>query len=193
MLALPRPDAAVCMIIPAPLTRKGWLRRTWFVTMRALRRVAYLEDTPHRIALGSAAGILSSTLPIIGQTFLAMILARIARGNVLASIPWSWISNPLTTLPLWYAGYRIGLWFIPGPQQVLSYADLRELGQRVLDSSWSGAFTAMASTLGGILGPLWIGCTVLGLAMAVPGYFLVHSMVVARQARRAARQAAWRP
>ncbi len=180
------------MTIPAPVTRKGWLRRIWFVTVRALRGVACLEDAPHRIALGSAAGIFSSILPIFGQTFVAMLIARLARANVIASIPWSWISNPLTTLPLWYAGYRIGLWFIPGPQQVLSYTDLRELGQHVLDSSWSSAFSAMVDTLGGILVPLWIGCTALGLAIAVPGYFLVHAMVVARQAIRAARQGAWR-
>ncbi len=180
------------MIRNAPPTTKSWWRRLWAVTLRALRGVVFLEDTPHRIALGSAAGILSSALPIFGQTFLAMILARLLRANVIASIPWSWISNPFTTLPMWYGGYRLGLWLIPGQQDVLSYADLTILAERFNHTNWSDGLGAMLAVLGNILAPLWLGCTALGLVMAVPGYLLVHDAVVRLQRRREERQAAWR-
>lgn len=180
------------MIRNAPPTRKNWWRRLWTVTLRALRGVVFLEDTPRRIALGSAAGILSAALPVFGQTFLGMILARALRANVIASIPWSWLSNPLTTLPMWYGGYRLGLWLIPGQQEVLSYADLTALAERFNHTNWSDGLSAMLAVLGDILAPLWLGCTALGLAMAVPGFFLVHAAVVRFQRRREARQAAWR-
>jgi uncharacterized protein (DUF2062 family) len=180
------------MIRNAPATRKNWWRRLWTVTLRTLRGVVYLEDTPHRIALGSAAGILSSALPIFGQTFIGMILARLLRANVFASIPWSWLSNPFTTLPMWYGGYRLGLWLIPGQQDVLSYADLTRLAERFNHTNWSDGLSAMLAVLGELLAPLWLGCTILGLAMAVPGYWLVRAGVIKLQRRREARQAAWR-
>lgn len=180
------------MISNAPATRKNWWRRLWMVTVRALRGVIFLEDTPHRIALGAAAGILSAALPIFGQTFIGMILARLLRANVIASIPWSWLSNPFTTLPIWYGGYRIGLWLIPGQQDVLSYADLTRLAERFNQTNWSDGLSTMLAMLGDLLAPLWLGCTALGLLLAVPGYLLVREGVVRLQLRRAARQAAWR-
>jgi uncharacterized protein (DUF2062 family) len=180
------------MLRNAPPTTKSWWRRLWTVTLLALRGVVFLEDTPRRIALGSAAGILSSALPIFGQTFLGMILARMLRANVIASIPWSWLSNPFTTLPMWYGGYRLGLWLIPGQQDVLSYADLQTLAERFNHTNWSDGLGAMLGVLGDILAPLWLGCTAMGLVMAVPGYLLVQDAVVRLQRRRTERQAAWR-
>jgi uncharacterized protein (DUF2062 family) len=180
------------MIIRASVTRKSWWRRLWTVVFRAVRGVVFLEDAPQRIALGSAAGILASTLPIFGQSFLAMIIARLLRANVLASIPWSWLSNPLTTLPIWYGGYRLGLWFFPGEQAVLSYSDIALLTERFNHTNWSDGLSALLVVLSDILAPLWLGCTVLGLALAVPGYFLVRNGVIRIQRRRQARQIEWR-
>jgi uncharacterized protein (DUF2062 family) len=180
------------MPITAPPTSKSRWRRLWVVTIRAVRGVVFLEDTPARIALGSAAGILSSALPTFGQTFIGMILARVVRGNVVASIPWSWLSNPLTTLPMWYGGYRIGVWLIPGQQDVLTYADVKALLFRFEHTTWSDGLGTMLGVLGDILAPLWLGCTALGLLLAVPGYFIVHAAVVRWQARRDARMATWR-
>ncbi len=180
------------MIRNAPPSRKGRWRGSWVVALRTLRGVVFLEDTHRRIARGSAAGILCSTLPIVGQTFLAMIFARVVGANVFASIPWSWLSNPLTTLPIWYGGYCVGAWLLPGTEQALTYADLAALSERFNHSSWSDGLSLTLNLLSGVLGQLWLGCTLLGLLLAVPGYFLVHAAVVALQARRATRQAAWR-
>jgi uncharacterized protein (DUF2062 family) len=180
------------MMRNAPATRKNWWRRLWTVTMRSLRGVVFLDDSPHRIALGSAAGILASALPIFGQTIVGMVLARLLRANVIASIPWSWLSNPFTTLPMWYGGYRLGLWIIPGQQDVRSYSDLALMADRFNHTNWSDGLSAMLVVLGEILAPLWLGCTALGVVMAASGYFCVREGIVRLHRRRDARQAGWR-
>ena len=176
------------MKISAPPVRKGWLYQLRIRIVLALRGVLLLEDRPSRLGLGAAAGIFSSTLPIFGQTLVGLVLARLISGNPLASIPWSWLSNPLTTVPIWYAGYRIGLTLLPGDTQPIAYADLAALVTAV---GQDGGWRAMLDLLGDLLAPLWLGCSALGLAMAVPGYFLISGVAKALQARRRQQRAAW--
>lgn len=171
----------------APHTKRRWYARLWFVTWRTVRGVVLLEDSAERIARGSAAGIFASALPVFGQTFIGMLIARVLRGNVVASLPWSWISNPLTTLPIWYGGYRLGLWLIPGDQPVLTYTDIAQIIERFNHTSWSDGFSAMFSALAGAIGPLWLGTTVMGIVLAIPGYFLIHATVIRWQRRKALR------
>jgi uncharacterized protein (DUF2062 family) len=179
------------MRIAAPLTRKGRWRQMWHAIIRALRGVVLLEDTPHRIAIGSAAGIFSGFLPIFGQTFIGMILARILRGNVFASIPWSWLSNPFTTLPIWYAGYLVGVWLWPGREPALSYQDIAAVVDRFSHASIGDGLPALLGILGDLLGPMWLGTSVLGILFAVPGYFAVAAAVRWQQRRLRQRQAQW--
>src|ERR1043165_6490547 len=103
-----RRDDAPAMIKGAPKTTKGRWRRFVHALMKTLRGALLLQDTPHRIALGCACGIFFSPLPTLGQTFIGMILAKLAGGNVIASLPWSWISNPFTTVPSFFGGHRGG-------------------------------------------------------------------------------------
>lgn len=74
---------------------------------------------------------------IFGQTFIGMISARIFRASVIASLPWTWISNPLTTLRMWYGGYQLGLWILPGKQKPLSYPEIQSLMQNFEQRDWN--------------------------------------------------------
>lgn len=85
------------MITGAPKTSKGRWRQFVHVLVKTVRGALLLQDTPHRIAVGCACGIFVSPLPTLGQTFIGMILAKLLGGNVIASLPWSWITNPFTT------------------------------------------------------------------------------------------------
>lgn len=169
----------------------GRLRRTWRSVLLPLRRVVMLEDTPERIARGSAAGMLTAYLPTVGQTFIGMAVAWLMRGSTLAAIPWSWITNPFTTLPLWYASYRIGCVVI-GREAVVTmgglataYADLA--GRGLWDALVHGA-----AILGGMFLPMLLGSLLLGLVTAIPTHWLVRRAVEAVQTRRARRAAEWR-
>jgi len=151
----------------------------------------HLEDTPYRIAAGSACGIFAATLPIFGQTFVGMAVAKLLRGSVLASIPWSWISNPATTLPIWYAGYRLGEWLVPGAHPAIGYQEMMHLLKAFNQVGWQEGWSIMGTTLVDILSPLWLGTTIMGLVLAIPGGVAIHALVVILQRRKAQRQRAW--
>src|SRR5687768_15554290 len=107
------------MIRLAPKTTKPWLRRWMHRTVRFFRLVVLLEDTPRRIALGSAIGIFFASQPFVGsQMAAAALTSRLTRASVLASLPWTWLTNPLTVAPFYYASYRLGCVFWPAEKRV---------------------------------------------------------------------------
>ena len=84
-----------------------------------MRSVLALDDSPHAIALGAAIGIFFGLTPSVGiQTILVVVLAVLSRRfiyfNVTAAMLSTYVSNPLTMVPMYYFWYRLGTWFIPG-------------------------------------------------------------------------------
>lgn len=169
----------------------GWLRQRWRGFMLAVRRVVMLEDSPERIARGCAAGMFCAYLPMLGQTFAGMLLAWLIRGSALAAIPWSWITNPLTTLPLWYASYRLGAALIPG-HQTIGVERLRRMVDELQAMGIMDGLVRGAEVLGGVFLPMLLGSCLIGLVTAIPTWWLMRRAVLAVQARRAARAAHWK-
>lgn len=84
-----------------------------------LRSVLALDDSPHAIALGASIGIFVGLTPSVGiQTILIVALALLCRRfvyfNVTAAMLSTYVSNPLTMVPMYYFWYRLGTWFVPG-------------------------------------------------------------------------------
>ncbi len=179
------------MSIIAPTTKKSWLRRARFALVRALRSVLHLSDTPHRIALGSAAGLFVMPLPLPGQFVLGPLLARLLGGNMVASIPWTWVNNPFTVLFFIYGQYRLGLWFVSGSGEVLSFAGLSELVARFNSLPWSEALHHGAEVFGGILWPLALGSLIAAVVGAVGGYGVIRWLVMRAQVCKKNRHAIW--
>ena len=64
-------------------------------------------------AKGFAIGVFSGCLPFFGfQTLITVFFAKIARGNILLALMGTWISNPLTYIPLYYFNYKVGSIFL---------------------------------------------------------------------------------
>ncbi|GDY14307.1 hypothetical protein LBMAG53_31850 [Planctomycetota bacterium] len=179
------------MIRGAPPQRKGFWRGQWYAAVIMVRSAVHLQDNPGRIARGSAAGIFCAFLPIVGQTIAGIAIAWAIRGNLLASIPWSWISNPFTTLPIWYGCYVLGAVLMPG-YQLIGYHRLVEQVSQLGNVSWWEALTSGSQLIGAIFVPALVGSCVIGVVVAVPGYFAVRSLVVLVQTRREQRSATWR-
>ena len=173
----------------APVSRKPWWRRWWHVCTRTVRGVARLEDTPYRIAMGCACGLFTSPLPIFGQMLLGMGLARLFRANVVASMPWTWISNPLTTFPIWYGCYLIGSAVLL--REPVRFSVIKELFARLDEVGLVVTLREGGSLLLGILAPLWIGTVLVGLILGAAGYIAIRALVLLVQARRAERAARW--
>lgn len=89
----------------------GWGRAVNYVYHR-LRR---LPDPPHRIARGIAAGMFISFTPLFGAHIpVAMLVAWMARGNVIAAMLATLIGNPLTFPLIAAVCLTTGHWIIGG-------------------------------------------------------------------------------
>ena len=157
-----------------PPTKKGGSRQIKYIINQWIHRLIHLNESPYRVAMGCACGIFCSALPIFGQTFIAMIAALVLRASVIASLPWTWISNPLTTLPMWYGGYRLGIWIMPGKHKPLSYTEIQALMQNFDQMDWTQGLSLLSTEFWEALQPLWLGTVVMGLAMAAPSFILVY-------------------
>jgi hypothetical protein len=180
------------MIKGAPKTTKGRWRQFVHGLVKTLRGALLLQDTPHRIAVGCACGIFVSPLPMLGQTFVGMILAKILGGNVIASLPWSWISNPFTTLPIFYGCYLVGMQITPGDWKLVSFERMGEIVEKFEDLSMADGFAAGYAVVVDIFVPMLVGSILVGAIAGVIGYVIILRAVVVAQERRLQRLSAWR-
>lgn len=148
--------------------RKGWRRGFEYVG----RRVQRLPDTPHRIALGLACGMMASFTPLFGlHFFLAMAMAWFVGGNILSSAFGTFLGNPLT-FPF-IAG--VSLWVgsaITG--EAASPAILRH----------GAVFDHFRQFLDTLFLPYLIGGVLPGLICSAIVYWLARGLVAAYQRRR---------
>lgn len=149
------------------------------------RAILIVQDTPHRVAWGFAIGLFIGWLPIMGiQMPVAAFAAWRLRGNVLASLPPVWISNPITVLPIYYLCNRTGA-LIYG--QAASWERISDLLQKMqaydFKSVTGGLYEVVIATV--------VGGTLLGLATAIPGYFMVKMLVSNFQRVRMERRLRW--
>jgi len=137
-------------------------------------RVLHADDTPHRIALGVAVGVFVAFTPTIGfQMVLAVALAWLIGGNKVVAVPFVWISNPFTMVPIYLPNYYVGRWLlgssVPPPdfgQVVQASGTWLEKVRMWWDVTWQ-SFT-----------PLWVGSLVVAFVLAIPSYFVFYWMVV---------------
>ena len=82
-----------------------------------LRWLWQQDGSPAHRARGLAAGVFTGCLPFFGlQIVLGVALAATIRGNRILAAAGTWISNPLTTLPICWLNYQLGALLIgPGP------------------------------------------------------------------------------
>ena len=88
-----------------PISRNLFLRRFRFFYLK-LRR---LRGKPVFVAKGLAVGVFAGCFPFFGiQSLLGILLATLCRGSKVAALAATWISNPLTYVPLYVFNYKIG-------------------------------------------------------------------------------------
>jgi uncharacterized protein (DUF2062 family) len=152
-----------------------WPRRSWSRSSRyVVYRLRRLSDTPHAVALGFAAGVFAAFTPFIGtHLVMAMLIAWIIGGSIVAAVLGTFIGNPLTYPLIWYVTYHVGH-FMMGA----------EAKPREIDLS-GGIFQSSFEQLWPILKPMMLGCVPIGLLLAALCYVLVKPMVEAyKNARR---------
>ncbi|WP_201535769.1 DUF2062 domain-containing protein [Psychrobacter ciconiae] len=91
--------------------------RLWQFNRKSLNKAVYI-------------GVLSAFFPLPGQMLLALIGALIFRANVPMALGLTWITNPVTTLPVFYAAYYVGATILGEPM-----ISLRLIGRMISDFS----------------------------------------------------------
>ena len=144
----------------------GWRRSVQYFWFR-LRR---LTATPHAIALGVSFGVFASFTPFMGlHLVLALGLAYLFGGSLLAATLGTAAGNPLTFPLIWMAGYGVGD-FLLGTVGAIE-RDVGHLFGRV-DVSEPFLFV------------LTVGSVPLGVLTATMCYFPVRILVAGFQASR---------
>lgn len=149
--------------------RRSWTRSSRYVVFR-LRR---LSDTPHAVALGFAIGVFTAATPFLGtHMVMAVLLAWVIGGSVVAALLGTFFGNPLTYPLLWYSTYEVGNLMLGG-----------KADEPRIDLS-GGIFQSSLDQLWPILKPMTLGSVPVGLALAALSYVLVWPMVEAYKHRR---------
>ena len=156
-------------------------------------RVLHVDDTPHRIALGVAIGIFVTWTPTIGlQMILTVILCTLFRANKAVGVPFVWISNPLTIVPIYYPNYVVGCWLLPGNYGGFDF--IETLTRQLSGAGWWDKTVAWWTNMGDafwhVFWPLWVGSIVVGLVLGGLTYPLVYWGVVRYREHRSRRLAA---
>lgn len=104
-------------------------------------------------------GIFCAMLPVPGQMLFALAFALILRAHLPLSIAVTWITNPITYMPIFYFNYRLGVFMSGGTEEIQMQAF---------------ALTAFYENIHSILIPLFIGSITTGLTIGFVGLVLVR-------------------
>lgn len=163
-----RPQRSSLEVKPEPIrpspdrnrkVRPSFRRRLQYYYWRLLR----LSGPPEAIARGLACGVFAGLFPLFGlQTILGICLALIFRGNKIIAAAGTWVSNPLTYVPIYAFNFHLGKWLL----QKNSLTDI-SLG------SWQ-EFKVLGSE---IIWTLFVGCFTVGMVGGICSYFLGLTLI----------------
>lgn len=133
-----------------------WLKRyCLFLYLRILR----LRGKPKTLSRGLAVGVFAGFFPFFGlQTFIGVLLAVLFRGSKVAAAAGTWISNPLTYVPIYLLNFKVGKFLLGVESQPMNQLDLQSFA-KFIDNGSTFAITLM------------FGCFFVGLIAALITYF----------------------
>ncbi|MGK7932145.1 MAG: DUF2062 domain-containing protein [Microcystaceae cyanobacterium] len=137
-----------------------WKRQLRYIYLRFIR----MKEHPHAIARGLAVGVFAGCFPLFGlQTIIGLALAFIVRGSKLAAAAGTWISNPLTYVPLFAFNYKVGRWILG------QYTD--DIDRTEFSQNWD-SWSQMADSGADFVIILFLGSAVVGLCASLIAYVL---------------------
>jgi uncharacterized protein (DUF2062 family) len=150
----------------------------WYTNIpRSLKKIyerfLRIRGRPREIALGLALGLFLGMTPSMGiQTAIAVFLAVLFKWNKFSAAIGVWITNPLTAPFIYSINYLIGVRLLEIKQ---GYSLPAEIGiSRMFHMLHKAPEIFWALTLGGVI---------LGLPLAVAGYYFAYSATTRYQER----------
>jgi uncharacterized protein len=135
-------------------------RRAKRLHQRVRYRLLWLwrqEGSHGQRARGLAAGVFTGCYPFFGlQIVLGVGLASLVRGNHLLAAAGTWISNPITSLPLYWFNYQVGCWLLGAGPSFPSLQQVQEGALWDLGLAFSSRLM-LGSTLVGLISAVLVG------------------------------------
>jgi len=107
--------------------RKGhpFKRSLRYLYLRFIR----LRGSPEAVARGMALGVFIGMTPTVGiQIPLTLFLAMLLKENQIAAQAGVWVSNPMTTIPIYTFNFRIGKYLLGGNDiRLPSFSSIHEI------------------------------------------------------------------
>ena len=176
--------------------KSGYARAFNYVKLRVHR----IPDQPHRIARGIFAGVFVTFSPFFGlHFFLAAGLAKVMRGNIIASLFATFVGNPLTFFFIATASLQTGNLLLGrignfgdemdrgiGGKFVDAWQDLKDNTIALFtdrDADWANLYIFYDE----VFFPYMVGGLVTGAIAGVVFYYLSLPVIQAYQNRRKGR------
>ncbi len=118
----------------------------------------------HSLSIGMAVGLFCALIPLPFQTLWAALMAIMLRGNLPLAAVLVWLSNPLTTPPIYYVSYELGALMMGISVKPIDFS----MSSDLLSSSW------WIETIGAVWEPWLLGLMTLSVLCALVGYLVVQ-------------------
>ncbi len=140
----------------------GYLRkeRAWYLRPFdvLLAHPTFLSVSRRSIAGAIWVGLFIALLPLPGQTVIALLTALLLRVNVPVAAATTWVTNPVTMVPVFYWEYGLGRLLLDLPP-----------GNFTIELSWDWVTSGFLT----IWKPLLLGCFISATVIASIGYVAV--------------------
>lgn len=145
-----------------------------YIYNKLIRPIFTINDTPHSIALGVALGVFVSLTPTVGfQMLTVVIIGTFIKANRIIAAVLCWISNPVTTLPMYYGYYWLGATILG-----LDLWAFKNFSTRIdgfmNDIDRLGYWTSLTKLGSETLLPLWLGSLIIAVVVSIPLYPLTR-------------------
>lgn len=124
------------------------------------------------IAAGVFCGVFAAFIPLPVQMFVAIVMAVIFRGNLAVAVGFTWISNPLTYIPIYYFCYLVGEFIMGSPKDAAGNVISINM-EALISDIFAGEFTDLMGFFITSGFQLLLGCFLIGLLSASVSYVLV--------------------
>ena len=141
-----------------------------------LRTILTLDDSPHHVALGVAIGMFIGLTPTVGVQMLvvitlAFLTRRLFEFNRLAALLTVYVTNPITTLPIYWFNYEIGTYFVDGQMTYEAFGAVFEYHSL---ATWWDAVCGLFLKIGA---PLIVGSLIVATVVSLPTYPVMYWLV----------------
>ena len=147
-------------------------------------RLHRLSDTPGSIAAGFGWGLGVSVNPIVStHIILAVIGAKLTRSNPFAAVIATFVVNPWTAPPIWFATYYAGR-LIEGHSMHADDPGFLSVMDGLMHAIWALNIPEFIDRAWPVFRPMLLGSLPVGIVVGFAGYAVIKPAIVRLQAGR---------